>query len=115
MSALDAVKVLNRVFRSDIRWRILVALSKSSPVTLRGLARMVGVTPKSLYKYVEELRAAQIIEVQVIRNSRVTLIRLSPDAEKLREFLKDLPLFALIFAAGLIYGMELFYLVKALL
>ena len=102
------------MFRSDIRWRILVALSKNSPTTLRGLARLVGITPKALYKYIEELRAAQIIEVQPIRGSKITLIKLTPDGERIREMLRRLPLPAIIVVTvGLAYGYYMLELVKA--
>jgi len=53
------LRFVNTVFHDNIPWRIVKALTKEEGgLTLRELARRVGVAPKTLYRHIDRLQRA---------------------------------------------------------
>jgi predicted DNA-binding transcriptional regulator YafY len=83
------LRFVNTVFHDNIPWRIVKALTKEEGgLTLRELARRVGVAPKTLYRHIDRLQRAGVLEVHK-PSPRVKLIRLNGRYIWLKEFLGE--------------------------
>ncbi len=83
------LRFVNTVFHDNIPWRIVMALTKEEGgLTLRELARRVGVAPKTLYRHIDRLQRAGVLEVHK-PSPRVKLIRLNGRYIWLKEFLGE--------------------------
>ncbi len=81
------LRFVNTVFHDNIPWRIVKALAKEEGgLTLRELARRVGVAPKTLYCHIDRLQRAGVLEVHK-PSPRVKLIKLNGRYMWLKEFL----------------------------
>lgn len=56
----NIVKVIKLIFGKDVKFKIIVCLCKK-PTTLRELAKCVGIAPKNLKKYLNELESKGIV------------------------------------------------------
>ena len=68
------------MFKNDIRFRIVVTLSKREAAGLREIARSVGISHKNLSKYLEELKQEGVIDTfQIGLRNKVYKIALRYD------------------------------------
>lgn len=86
--AKKLVRFLFKVFDQDIKFRIIIALAKREALTLRELARNVGISPKNLYKYLAELNDKGIITYIEV-SPRIKVYTLSRDYEWLKDLIKN--------------------------
>lgn len=66
------VTIFSRIFRRTYYVQILEQLCRHGPSTLRGLAKLLNTSPKTLYKYVFDLSSVGLIVI--VRSSRVYII-----------------------------------------
>ena len=85
------IDLLVKIFNQDVKFRIIVTLAKREGVTLRELARNVGISPKTLYKYLSELCDKGIVSV-IEASPRIKVYTLSREYEWLRSLFKDIEL-----------------------
>ncbi|ACB39920.1 winged helix-turn-helix domain-containing protein [Pyrobaculum neutrophilum] len=78
------INFMARIYGDDVKWRIIMELRRGYGYTLRELARRVGVTPKSLYKYLDELKQKGIVEIHKA-GAQVTIVVLSSQHSWLKE------------------------------
>ena len=83
------LRFINIVFQDNIPWKIINALIREEGgLTLRELARRVGVAPKTLYRHIDRLQRVGVLEVHK-PSPRIKLIRLNGRYSWLREFLSE--------------------------
>jgi len=83
------LRFLNAAFEDYIPWRIVKAMAREEGgLTLRELARRVGVAPKTLYRHIDRLQKTGLLEVHK-PSPRIKLIRLNGRYVWLREFLGE--------------------------
>lgn len=80
-------KLFYSVYCNDVKFRILEALARREGVSMRELARIVGICHKNLNKYLEELCKNGIVEY-FMANPRMRVYRLSRECEILKELFK---------------------------
>jgi DNA-binding transcriptional ArsR family regulator len=73
------------IYREDVRYKIIHALSKKELATLRGLARQVGLSHKNLRKYLNQLIENGIVESYPV-GVRMRIYRLSKQCDLIKEF-----------------------------
>ena len=84
----DLLHLINQIFDDSVPWRIVKTLAHNHHgLTLRELARRVGVAPKTLYRHLDKLQRAGVLEVHR-PSPRIMLIKLSPRYLWLSQFLK---------------------------
>ena len=95
---MEKCELLDRFFslaklllRDDISFKIIVALSQREGLGLRELARSVGISPKNLYKYLEELTAKNVVRSFQV-SPRMKIYALREEYAFLRDLLRDYPL-----------------------
>lgn len=94
---MEKCELLDRFFsltklllRNDINFRIVVALSQREGLGLRELARTVGMSPKNLYKYLEELSEKNIVRSFHV-SPRMKIYTLGDEYGFLRDLFRDYP------------------------
>lgn len=85
------LRLINQVFNDSIPWRIVKVLAHDHyGLTLRELARRVGVAPKTLYKHIDRLEKAGVLEVHK-PSPRIKLIKLTSKYLWVKDFLQVNP------------------------
>ena len=71
----DIVKVIKLIFGKDVKFKIIECLCKKA-ATLRELAKCVGIAPKNLKKYLNELESKGIVtKIEVSGRFYVYMLR----------------------------------------
>ncbi len=85
----EFVKFLDLLSQESIHIKIIVALAKRGCLSLRGIAREVGMAPKNVRKYLEKLENLGIITC-IKPSRRMFLYRLSDEYSWLQDLVKRL-------------------------
>jgi len=85
----NMIKLLKLLAQESVHIRIVLALARKGCLSLRGVAREVGMAPKNVKKYLEDLENLGI--VTCIKPSRkMFLYRLSDQYSWLQDLIKSL-------------------------
>lgn len=87
VSVQELMSFFEGIFRDDIRFRIVVILSKREGACLREIARNAGISHKNLSKYLETLTQKGIVEAYPI-GIRNKVYKLSNKYDYLQHFLR---------------------------
>ena len=86
VGAPEILSLFESIFRTDVRFRIIVILSNREAACLREIARNAGISHKNLAKYLEILGQKGIVEAYPV-GIRNKVYRLTPKYGFLRQFL----------------------------
>jgi predicted transcriptional regulator len=84
--ASDLLSLFENVFRTDVRFRIIVILSNREGACLREIARNAGISHKNLTKYLDMLMQKGVVEAYPI-GVKYRAYRLADKYRYLRFFL----------------------------
>src|SRR3990170_4513075 len=87
VSVQDLLSLFEGIFRDDIRFRIILILSKREGACLREIARNAGISHKNLSKYLETLTQKGIVEAYPI-GIRKNVYKLSNKYDYLHHLLR---------------------------
>ena len=85
-SGLEILSLFETIFKTDVRFKIIVTLSNREGAGLREIARNVGISHKNLTKYLETLEQKEILQTYPI-GVRNKAYKLSPKYEFVRQYL----------------------------
>jgi len=83
----EFVRFLDLLSQESIHVKIIIALARRGCLSLRGIAREVGMAPKNVRKYLEKLESLGIITC-IKPSRRMFLYRLSDEYSWLQELIK---------------------------
>ncbi len=85
----ELIKLLRLLSQESIHVRIVLALAKKGCLSLRGIAREVGMAPKNVRKYLERLEALGVI-VCLKPSKKMFLYKLSDAFSWLHDLVKSI-------------------------
>jgi len=86
------MELTKRVFNEDLLFKIVVEICKSKEITLRRLARRVGLSYSKTADKLQYLIDIGLIEYSIMSDRKIKLYRLSDDFKKLDSLLIRLQL-----------------------
>ncbi|NPA71135.1 MAG: winged helix-turn-helix domain-containing protein [Crenarchaeota archaeon] len=84
----EFIRFLETLSRESIHVKIIVTLARRGCLSLRGIAREVGMAPKNVRKYLEKLEQLGVITC-IKPSRRMFLYRLSDEYSWLQELLRS--------------------------
>ena len=85
LSGTEMFAFFEIVFKTDIRFKIIVELSNREAACLREISRNVGISHKNLAKYLETLEQKGVVETYPV-GVRNKVYRLAPKYSYVRQF-----------------------------
>ncbi len=85
---VNMVKLLKLLSQESIHVRIILALARKGHLSLRGVAREVGMAPKNVKRYLENLESLGIVKC-VRPSKKMFLYRLSDEYAWLRDLISE--------------------------
>jgi|GEM_PF-3103354 len=80
----EAFRILLIAYSDDIKFQILKHLCEKEVASMREIAKNVGISPKNVTKYLDQLQLKGIVEV-VYSRSNIKLYRLTEEASLIKK------------------------------
>ncbi|MEM3404495.1 MAG: winged helix-turn-helix domain-containing protein [Nitrososphaeria archaeon] len=79
----EAFRILIMAYSDDIKFQILKCLCEKEVASMREIARCVGISPKNITKYLDQLQLKGIVEVAYSR-SNIKLYKITEEASLIK-------------------------------